>query len=99
MAVRTRVVSWGTRAVEPYFGDVCFKLFESGNGRGLARAIAELYAARQRRERPVRRATEVNEPYRWVHQRTAYLATVERLLGDREARVQQALLAQGGKDA
>ena len=99
IAMRKPVVISRTRAVEAYFGDDCFQLFESGNERDLARAIAELYADPQRRERLVRRATEVNEPYRWVHQRTAYLATVERLLGDREARVQQALLAQGGKDA
>ena len=73
------VVTSRTRAVEAYFGDECFQLFESGNEQDLARAILELYEDPELRQRLVRRATEVNEPYRWVRQAKRYVELVEHL--------------------
>ncbi len=80
IAMRKPVIISRTTAVESYFGDECFALFESGNEHDLARAIAELHADPGRREQLVRRATEVSEPYRWVHQRELYLDVVRSLL-------------------
>jgi glycosyltransferase involved in cell wall biosynthesis len=79
VAMRKPVVLSRTRAVESYFGDECFQLFESGNEQDLARAIHELYLDPSLRERLVRRAAEVGEPYRWAHQRKLYVEIVERL--------------------
>jgi glycosyltransferase involved in cell wall biosynthesis len=81
IALRKPVVTSRTRAVEAYFGDECFQLFESGNEEDLARAILELYEDPELRERLVQRATEINEPYRWVHQAKHYVELVERLAG------------------
>ena len=82
IAMRKPVIISRTRAVEAYFGDECFSLFESGNERDLARAISELHGDPELREQLVRRATEVSEPYRWVHQRERYLDVVRSLLQD-----------------
>jgi glycosyltransferase involved in cell wall biosynthesis len=79
IAMRRPVVLSRTRAVQAYFGDECFQLFESGNEQDLARAIYELYTDRSLGERLVRRAALVGEPYRWVHQRKHYVEIVERL--------------------
>jgi glycosyltransferase involved in cell wall biosynthesis len=76
VAMRRPVVISRTRAVEAYFGDTCFQLFESGDERDLARAIYELYADPDLGPRLVRRATEVGEPYRWVHQREHYVGVL-----------------------
>jgi glycosyltransferase involved in cell wall biosynthesis len=81
VAMRRPLIISRTRAVEAYFGDECFQMFESGDERDLARAIYELYADARLRERLVHRATEVGEPYRWVHQREKYVGYFERLLG------------------
>jgi len=81
IALRKPVVTSRTRAVEAYFGDECFQLFESGNEEDLARAILELYEDPELRQRLVQRATEINEPYRWVHQAKHYVELVERLAG------------------
>ena len=79
IAMQKPVVTSRTRAVEAYFGDECFQLFESGNEQDLARAILELYEDPELRQRLVRRATEVNEPYRWVRQAKRYVELVEHL--------------------
>jgi glycosyltransferase involved in cell wall biosynthesis len=76
---RPAIVS-GTRAVEAYFDDGCFLLFRSGDEHDLARAIRVLHADPAVSERLVRRAAEVNEPYRWPRQRELYVAIVEGLL-------------------
>jgi glycosyltransferase involved in cell wall biosynthesis len=70
-----------TRAVDAYFGDDCFQLFESGDERDLAEAIYAVYADPALRMRLVRNATARNEPYRWVHQARRYVEIVERLAG------------------
>ncbi len=79
IALRKPIVMSRTRAVEAYFDDDCFQLFESGSEHDLARAIYELYAHPDIGRRIVAKAARVGEPYRWVHQAKAYLATVERL--------------------
>jgi glycosyltransferase involved in cell wall biosynthesis len=79
IALRKPIVMSRTRAVEAYFDDDCFQLFESGNEHDLARAIYELYAHPDIGRRSVAKAARVGEPYRWVHQAKAYLAIVERL--------------------
>jgi glycosyltransferase involved in cell wall biosynthesis len=80
------VVISRTRAVEEYFGDECFQLFESGDEHDLARAIYELYSDEMRRARLVRRATAVNEPYRWIHQRRRYVDIVRALIAGKPVR-------------
>jgi len=96
IAMRKPVIISRTRAVQAYFGDDCFVMFESGDERDLARAITELYSDPLLRERLVRRATEVAEPYRWVHQRQRYLEIVDRLLPKAGARAQGPVVVAGG---
>jgi len=79
IALRKPIVMSRTRAVEAYFDDDCFQLFESGSEHDLARAIYELYAHPDIGRRIVAKAARVGEPYRWVHQAKAYLAIMERL--------------------
>jgi glycosyltransferase involved in cell wall biosynthesis len=88
IALRKPIVMSRTKAVEAYFDDDCFQLFESGNEHELARAIYELYAHPDIGRRIVAKAARVGEPYRWVHQAKVYLAIVERLAAAR---------AQGGR--
>jgi glycosyltransferase involved in cell wall biosynthesis len=80
IALRKPIVMSRTRAVEAYFDDQCFQLFDSGDEHDLARAIYELYAHPELGRRNVARAARVGEPYRWVHQAKIYLALVERLV-------------------
>ena len=89
IAMRKPAIVARTAAVEAYFDDSCLQLFTSDDPADLARAIRELAADPERRERMVRRAAEVSEPYRWVHQRTRYLALVDQLA----ARVERAVAA------
>jgi hypothetical protein len=91
--MRKPVVISRTRAVEAYFGSDCFRMFESGDEHDLARAIYDLYADPPLRDRLVRQATAVNEPYRWVHQRRRYVAIVERLISGAGARVRHEVIA------
>jgi glycosyltransferase involved in cell wall biosynthesis len=69
-----------TRAVEDYYGSSCFLMFEPGDETDLARAIHHLYSDPELGRRLVRRAAEVNEPYRWPRQREIYRTTIEALL-------------------
>ena len=80
IALRKPIVMSRTRAVEAYFDEDCFQLFESGSEHDLARAIYELYAHPDIGRRIVARAARVGEPYRWVHQAKAYLAIMDRLV-------------------
>jgi len=80
VAMEKPIVISRTRAVESYFGDDCFQLFESGNEDDLTRAIYELYTDPERRARLARRASAIGEPYRWVHQRAHYLDIIARLI-------------------
>jgi glycosyltransferase involved in cell wall biosynthesis len=81
IAMRRPVIVSRTASVEAYFDESCFQLFDSGDDRDLATAIRELHANAGLGERLVRRAAEVNEPYRWPRQRELYLRVVERLRG------------------
>jgi glycosyltransferase involved in cell wall biosynthesis len=100
IAMRKPAIVARTRSVEAYFDDSCLQLFESADERDLARAIRELYADPDLRERLVRRATEVSEPYRWVHQRARYLAIVAELISRAGARpARPAVVAEGVRDA
>jgi len=80
IALRKPVIISRTRAVEAYFGDGCFRMFESENVADLAQAIRELYADPDLCTRLVARASEVSEPYRWPYQKKGYLAVVARLI-------------------
>jgi glycosyltransferase involved in cell wall biosynthesis len=80
IALRKPVVISRTRAVEAYFDEGCFELFESGNEHDLARAIYDLHRDPERRRRLVERAAQVGEPYRWSHQAKRYVGVVDRLI-------------------
>ena len=69
-----------TRSVEAYYGDSCFEMFDSDDEEDLARAIRRLHRDPDLAALRVEQAAEVNEPYRWPHQRGVYLAVVEGLL-------------------
>ncbi len=81
IAMRRPAVISRTRSVQSYFPEDCFEYFDAGDPTDLARAIRELYSAPQLADRLVERASQVNEPYRWSHQRQIYRRSVESLLG------------------
>jgi glycosyltransferase involved in cell wall biosynthesis len=83
IAMRKPLAVSRTRSVLQTFGSSCFELFDSDDPEDLARAIRTLHADPERRQRLVRRAAEVAEPYRWTHQREVYRNMVERLLEPR----------------
>ena len=74
IAMRRPAIVSRTRAVEAYFGDDCFALFESGDAPDLARAIRALHDDPALGERLVARAAAASAPYRWAEQRRIYLA-------------------------
>ena len=80
IAMRKPAIVSRTAAVEAYFDESCFQLFESRNEHDLASAIRELHADPALGPRLAARATQVSEPYRWAHQRARYVAIVERLI-------------------
>jgi glycosyltransferase involved in cell wall biosynthesis len=80
VAMRRPAIVSRTRAVEAYFGDDAFALFESGDEHDLARAIRALYADPALGARLVARANEVSAPYRWERQRRIYQRVVEELM-------------------
>ena len=92
IALRKPIVMSRTRAVEAYFDEDCFQLFESGSEHDLARAIYELYAHPDIGRRIVAKAARVGEPYRWVHQAKTYLAVMEGLV---PAAAREPIRAQG----
>ncbi|HEX5622364.1 MAG TPA: glycosyltransferase [Solirubrobacteraceae bacterium] len=79
VAMRRPAIVSRTRAVEAYFGDDAFALFEGGDERDLARAIRALHADPGLGAQLVARADEISEPYRWEHQRRIYQRIVEAL--------------------
>lgn len=79
IAMRRPAVISRTRSVQNYFDEDCFEYFDAGDPADLARAIRELYAAPQLGDRLVERAWQVNEPYRWPHQREIYRRSLESL--------------------
>jgi glycosyltransferase involved in cell wall biosynthesis len=80
IAMRRPAVISRTRSVQNYFDEDCFEYFDADDAADLARAIRELHLRPQLADRLVRRASEVNEPYRWCHQREIYRRSVESLL-------------------
>jgi glycosyltransferase involved in cell wall biosynthesis len=84
IAMKKPVIISRTRAVEEYYGDSCFLMFEPDDESDLARAIKHLHGDPELAQRLVRRADEVNDPYRWPRQREIYRARVEALLRGRE---------------
>lgn len=73
------IVSW-TQSVADYFDDTAFAYFRADDPEDLARVIVELAEDPARRERMVRRATELHQLYRGSRQREIYLGAVQRLL-------------------
>lgn len=73
---RPVIASW-TRPVGDYFD---LQYFHSGEPEDLARAILKLYRDPGRRDRIVRRASELHQHYCWPVQRSIYLAAVHRLV-------------------
>jgi glycosyltransferase involved in cell wall biosynthesis len=80
IAMRRPAIVSRTHAVEAYFGEDAFALFESGDVPDLARAIRELHADPAAGSRLVARATETSAPYRWDRQRAIYQRIVAELL-------------------
>ena len=80
-----------TSAVQAYFGDDSFEMFDSGDPADLARGIRSLYHDPERRAQLVARAAARNERYRWPRQRVQYLRTI-RLALQRSARPTEGIL-------
>jgi glycosyltransferase involved in cell wall biosynthesis len=80
VAMRRPAIVSRTRAVEAYFGDDAFAMFEAGDEHDLARAIRALYGDPGLGQRLVTRAAAAAEPYRWSEQKRVYLGVVEELL-------------------
>ncbi|MGH2716043.1 MAG: glycosyltransferase, partial [Thermoleophilaceae bacterium] len=81
VAMRRPAVVSRTRAVEAYFGESCFAMFESGDEHDLARAVRALHRDPRLGERLAGRALQVSRPYRWACQQRIYLGVVEGLAG------------------
>jgi glycosyltransferase involved in cell wall biosynthesis len=94
-----------TAAVEAYFDDDCFELFDASDVEDLARAIQRLHDSPQRCEQLVARAARANEAYRWPIQREVYLQVVRGLLSaprrspDRTAGMESAPVVEAGVDS
>jgi glycosyltransferase involved in cell wall biosynthesis len=88
-----------TRAVEAYYGDSSFELFTSENEHDLARAILRLYAEPETCARLAEHAVEVNEPYRWKHQREIYQDVIERLVRKEHPRPERPVRARLAQEA
>jgi glycosyltransferase involved in cell wall biosynthesis len=83
------------RSVEASFDASSFQLFASDDEHDLARAIRELYDDPQLGDQLVRRAAQVNEAYRWPHQRERYQRTVEGLLAAAKGSIARDVAAYG----
>jgi glycosyltransferase involved in cell wall biosynthesis len=79
IAMRRPAIVSRTRAVEAYFGEDAFALFESGDEQDLARAIRALHADPALGARLVARAGAAGAPYRWERQRRVYTRVIEEL--------------------
>jgi glycosyltransferase involved in cell wall biosynthesis len=71
---RKRVIIPKTRAVEEFFGpnNSCLKYFESGDEKGLARCILELYNSPEKREKMVKNAYAKFESVHWEKMQEVY---------------------------
>jgi glycosyltransferase involved in cell wall biosynthesis len=79
ISMRRPVLCSRTQSVMNYFPESCFAYFEPDDPQDLARAILALHENPALAARLVEHAAEVNEPYRWIHQRERYLRIVEAL--------------------
>jgi glycosyltransferase involved in cell wall biosynthesis len=79
VAMRRPAIVSRTRAVEAYFSDDAFALFESGDEHDLARAIRALHGDPGLGPRLVQRASAAGAPYRWECQRLLYTRVIEEL--------------------
>lgn len=80
ITMRRPVICSRTRSVMAYFPDDALQYFDAGDDADLARAIAALHADPERSERLVRRASAVNEPFRWPNQREDFLRAIHGLM-------------------
>ena len=83
ITMRRPVICSRTKSVMACFPDESLKYFDADDDADLARAIRELYEDPGQSRRLVERASAINEPYRWPHQRERYLAVVTALLEGR----------------
>ncbi len=74
IAMKKPVIISKTRAVEEFFGpdDSCLKFFESGDEKGLARRILELYQHPETRAKMVKNAYAKFESVRWEKMQEVY---------------------------
>ena len=77
-----------TRSVQEALPAGAYEPFDSASPQELATAIHRLYADPHHRARLATRADNAAEPYRWKHQREAYLAVVDQLLHRQPATAQ-----------
>ena len=91
ITMRKPAVVSRTTAVQAYFGNDSFEMFESNDPADMARAIRRLYEDPERRAQLVARSVALNERYRWPRQRVQYLRIV-RLALQRGARPTEGLI-------
>jgi len=72
ISMRKPVIASRTKALEAYFDDMSFQLFDSGDVEDLARAIRDVYVDPQYREKLVHHAALAGESHRWHYQRQHY---------------------------
>lgn len=80
IAMRRPAIISRTLSVERYFDEDSFAWFTADDPDDLARAIVRVYEDPELGPRLAEHAAEVNQPYRWSHQRERYLRAIERLL-------------------
>jgi glycosyltransferase involved in cell wall biosynthesis len=78
IAMQRPVLVSRTESTSAYFDESCFAWFEGGDAEDLARTIRRLHDEPEWRQHLVANAARSSEPYRWPHQRRAYLASVRR---------------------
>ena len=74
IAMKKPVIITRTKAVEDFFGNnnSCFRYFESGDEKGLAKCIVELYKDPEARKKMVKNAYAKFESVRWEKMQEVY---------------------------
>jgi glycosyltransferase involved in cell wall biosynthesis len=98
ITMRRPVICSRTESVMAYFPDDALSYFDAGDDSDLARAIEQVYDSPDLARRLVQSAAATNEPYRWSHQRTRYLAVVHELLAERTVSFAPAARARSRND-
>jgi glycosyltransferase involved in cell wall biosynthesis len=80
VAMHRPVVASRTTSAARLFDESAFAWFEGGNEQDLARAFRAVHDDPAWRDRLVQSAARQGEPYRWAHQRDAYLRAVRTVL-------------------